>query len=227
MQIKKLIEKLEEYTHDFKVGDKVYLRNINSTNKRIGIITNIKKDIAAVKFEEKDGLPGRFDQFYIDELVPVINEKWDKMEGSSLFGDALFTDKFSDVIAKLKAVPEIGYKLLCDEKKGYYMLCNADDNIHNDMLVAAVDMGFYYPKMKASWEVDDYVYCSVDGDENYLVYLVIKPDDKNPGDMSTDGYRKQYIYKNFVLYPRDCDYEETKFYDYYKKDLIEVKRIEV
>lgn len=159
-------------------------------------------------------------------LEQQLNERWEQMEGSSLFGDALFTDRFDDVVAKLKAIPEIGYKLLCDEKRGYYMLCKADQNNHNDMLSAAISMGFYYPEMKQSWEMDDYIYESDYNEGNYLVYLVIKKDDKNAGDQSSDGYKSQYIYTDFVLYPRDCVYTETKFYDHYKGQLEKVVPIQ-
>jgi len=226
MRIKQILEKLNEYTRKFKIGDEVCLRNVKTKDKRVGIIKQLNGDVATVEFTNTNKLLIRIDKFYTDELIPILNEKWDKMEGSSLFGDALFTDKFSDVIMKLKAIPELGYKLLCDEKKGYYMICNAEDNNHNDMLSAAIDMGFYYPEMKASWEMDDYIYQSDYNEENYLVYLVIKKDDKNPGDMSTDGYKQQYIYNNFVIYPRDCIYEDTKFYEYYKKELKGVNNIQ-
>lgn len=155
----------------------------------------------------------------LEILETQLNERWEQMEGSSLFGDAIITNSFYDVVAKLKSVPDIGYKILCDEKKGYYMLCKADENNHNDMLKAAISMGFYYPEMKQEWEMDDYIYQSDYNDENYLVYLVIKKDDKDAGDQSSDGYKSQYIFDEFVLYPRDCVFDETKFYNHYKDQL--------
>lgn len=102
-------------------------------------------------------------------------------------------------------------RILYDINSHIYMMGDANEYIHRDLINKAIDDGWYGNELKR-WEVDNYVYDTYDEDDNLVqnvVYIVFTPKGNNDtvgGEIGSDGYFDSYDYDIGSILTRD-DYD--------------------
>ena len=126
-----------------------------------------------------------------------------------------------DIANLIKNKPK-EYRILYDENIDMYMIGDANEVTHWDMLRQAYKDAYYYNLeyfIDSLGTFENYVEVGQDGgyDENdeeiepYLYYIVFTPEDD--WTLGTDGYNKKYDYSFGHILTRGCDFKELTLYN--------------
>ena len=104
-------------------------------------------------------------------------------------------------------------RILYDINGDFYMMGDANEYIHRDLIEKAIMDGWYGNKLKR-YEIDSYVYDDYDEDDNMkqnVVYIVYTPKGNNDtvgGEIGSDGYFDKYDYEIGSILTRDDYYDK-------------------
>lgn len=155
----------------------------------------------------------------------VLNEKLYTLEPGMFI-----TNSPREILNLLQNKPKI-YRILYDRNIDQYMICDANDWVHYDMILAANNYGYYYnfeDFIDKIGTIENYIEYGQggqfidtdDGEEEvdmYLYYLIFVPNkcDDASSYTSSDGYDKEYRGNIGTMYSRGCDFKEIDLYDYF------------
>lgn len=136
-------------------------------------------------------------------------------------GGFFITNSGQDILNLLQNKPK-EYRIVYDANLNLFMICDANEGIHQDMLEKAYNNGLYYNLEKfidSLGTFQNYIETGQDGgwDENdeeiesYLYYMVFDP--TGQWQVGDDGYDTIYKLPFGNLLTRKCDLSEIPFYD--------------
>ena len=202
----KEISKFTAYNDYFMLGKENYMYEPDVIDK----YEDLEMIINAVKKEVK--------QPTMVESIKRINERLEDI------GKCFITKSAYDIVNLLKNKPK-EYRILYDNRIKMYMIGDANDITHWDMIQDAYKNALYYDQEdfieKLGGTLDNYVDIGQsgfwDGDteeeniEPYLWYIVFSPNEE--WILGTDGYNKRYDYPFGHVFTRGCDLDEIDLWD--------------
>ena len=94
---------------------------------------------------------------------------------------------------------ESSYKLLYDGNIDKYLACDPFDLIHYDAIRIAFENCIYSPEVLRKGYVD-----YADNPNLFYLYIIkMRYDDYTSGELGSDNYRYEYVYKDFNVLTRD------------------------
>lgn len=158
---------------------------------------------------------------YWNEFIKEGSDKKQVNESLKNEGGFFITNSGRDILNLLQNKPK-EYRIVYDANLNLFMICDANEGIHQDMLEKAYNNGLYYNLEKfidSLGSFQNYIETGQDGgwDENdeeiesYLYYMVFDP--TGQWQVGDDGYDTIYKLPFGNLLTRKCDLSEIPFYD--------------
>ena len=156
------------------------------------------------------------------KVLGNVNETLEKLD------NGFITKSAYDIANLLKNKPK-EYRILYDNRIKMYMIGDANDVIHHQLMEKAFKQGYYYSQEEFMKEFcggyDTYSlytyqdlgqsgYWDGEPEENFdsfLYYIVFSPNEE--WTLGTDGYDKRYDYPFGHLFTRSCDLSEIDLWD--------------
>ena len=164
-------------------------------------------------------------RFLIDNTTDFLNESITKVD------DTYITYSVNDVLSFLEDKDK-PYRIVYDSREQMYLLGDAWDTIHHELIFTANDNGYYREQQKFIddlGDIDNYIDYGQGGQfiendngedeevDQYLFYIVYNPKGNNDLDFEVDGYDKVYKGVNGDLLTRDSELEDTPLYSAWVK----------
>lgn len=159
----------------------------------------------------------------LEEIIRLaLDERLEKIDGGFI------TTSAYDIVNLLKNKPK-DYRILYDNRIKMYMIGDANNLIHHQLMERAFKQGYYYSQENFMKEFcggyDTYSlynyqdlgqsgYWDGEPEENFdsfLWYIVFSP--KDEWTLGTDGYDKRYDYPFGHVFTRGCDLSEIDLWD--------------
>lgn len=158
---------------------------------------------------------------YWNEFIKEGSDKKQVNESLKNEGGFFITNSGQDILNLLQNKTK-EYRIVYDANLNLFMICDANEGIHQDMLEKAYNNGLYYNLEKfidSLGTFQNYIETGQDGgwDENdeeiesYLYYMVFDP--TGQWQVGDDGYDTIYKLPYGNLLTRKCDLSEIPFYD--------------
>lgn len=157
------------------------------------------------------------DETGMNKVEESLNETLHKMR------NGFITNTPQDIVNLLKNKPK-EYRILYDKNIDMYMIGDAEDVTHYDMIQSAYNDAYYYNMEdfinSLGGTIDNYTemgqsgYWDGEPEENfesYLWYIVFSPNEE--WELGTDGYNKRYDYPFGHIFTRGCDLSEIRLWD--------------
>ena len=159
-------------------------------------------------------------RFLIDNTTDFLNESITKVE------DTYITYSANDVLSFLENKDK-PYRIVYDSREQMYLLGDAWDTIHHELIFTADNNGYYREQQKFIDDlgsIDNYIDYGQGGQfiengngedeeiDQYLFYIVYNPKGNNDLDFEADGYDKVYEGVKGDLLTRQSRLEDTPLY---------------
>lgn len=176
------------------------------------------------------GTPQKFDEFSLTESYSKYKKQQEEVLTETLRNEGGFfiTSSGNDIINLMKNKPK-EYRIVYDSNLDLYMICDANDAIHQEMLEKAYNNGLYYNMeefIDSLGIFQNYIEVGQDGGwdddgneiESYLYYMIFDP--SNTWAVGDDDYNEVYNLSFGNLFTRGCDITETPFYNLISKYMV-------
>ena len=164
-------------------------------------------------------------RFLIDNTTDFLNESITKVD------DTYITYSVNDVLSFLEDKDK-PYRIVYDSREQMYLLGDAWDTIHHELIFTANNNGYYREQQKFIddlGDIDNYIDYGQGGQfiendngedeevDQYLFYIVYNPKGNNDLDFEVDGYDEVYEGVRGDLLTRQSRLEDTPLYSAWVK----------
>lgn len=164
-------------------------------------------------------------RFLIDNTTNFLNESITKVD------DTYITYSVNDVLSFLED-KDTPYRIVYDSREQMYLLGDAWDTIHHELIFTANNNGYYREQQKFIddlGDIDNYIDYGQGGQfiendngedeevDQYLFYIVYNPKGNNDLDFEVDGYDEVYEGVRGDLLTRQSRLEDTPLYSAWVK----------
>ena len=214
----------DDENHWWQVFESNQIKSINNAGTFSSTSNNIYETVAY------HGTSHSFNEFSLTESYSKYKKQQEEVLTETLRNEGGFfiTSSGNDIINLMKNKPK-EYRIVYDSNLDLYMICGANDAIHQEMLEKAYNNGLYYNMeefIDSLGIFQNYIEVGQDGGwdddgneiESYLYYMIFDP--SNTWAVGDDDYNEVYNLSFGNLFTRGCDITETPFYNLISKYMV-------